>query len=196
MRNLLKAMAFSFGLLTATGAMAASALVTTDLNVRAGPSTGYPAVGVLPNGAVVEVLGCTGGYSWCRVNYGGYDGWVSSSYLAHQTGSYAGRSYAGTAATIGIPLIAGVVIGSLLDDDDDDWDHRRHWRGRDWDDRWDRWERRDRRADRREWRRERRADRRADRRERRADRREWRRERRGADNLFEERRWMDNPGGR
>lgn len=187
MRNLLKAVAFSFGLLTATSAMAASAFVTTDLNVRAGPSTGYPAVGVLPNGALVEVLGCTSGYSWCRVNYGGLDGWASSAYLAHQSGGYAGRTYAGTAATIGIPLIAGIVIGGILDDDDD-WDHRHHWRGRDWDDRWDR-------HDRREWRRDRRADRREWRRERRADRRE-RRRLRHADNLFEQRNWMNNPGGR
>jgi uncharacterized protein YraI len=193
MRNLLKALAFSVGLLTATGAMAASALVTTDLNVRTGPSTGYPPVGVLPNGAIVDVVGCTSGYSWCRVNYGGLDGWASSAYLAHQTGSYAGSTYAGTAATIGIPLIAGVVIGGLLDDDDD-WDDHRHWRHRDWDDRWDRWERRDRRADRREWRRERREARREWRRDRREDRREWRRLR-NADNLFEERRWMRDDGG-
>lgn len=141
MKTLLKAAAFAVGLLGATSAMAASALVTTDLNVRTGPSTRYPAIGVLPNGAIVDVVGCTAGYSWCRVNYGGLDGWASASYLAQESGRYAGSDFGNVAATIGIPLIAGVIIGNALDDDDDYWRHRHwrdrdHWRYRDYD-RWD-----------------------------------------------------------
>lgn len=201
MKSLFRIAAFAAGLLVATGAMAASALVTTDLNIRTGPSTGYPAIGVLPNGAVVDVVGCTRGYSWCRVNYRGYDGWASSRYLAQQSGAYGGNSFGTSAAAIGIPLIAGIVIGNALNDDDDHWDDRHYWRDRDrWDDRWDRRARREWREDRREWRRERREARREWREERREARRERREERREDRRdrpltLFEERRWMDNPGG-
>ncbi|WP_099866741.1 SH3 domain-containing protein [Pararhizobium haloflavum] len=164
MRGLLKAAAFAVGLFGASSAMAASALVTTDLNIRSGPGTQYRSVGVLPNGAVVNVAGCTSGYSWCRVNYQGYDGWASSRYLAQQEGGYAGRSYNSTAAAIGIPLIAGVVIGSVLSNDDDYYVRRpgRYYRDRDW-------------RDRREWRRDARRDWRHERIDRREDWRDARR---------------------
>jgi uncharacterized protein YraI len=177
MKKFLKAAAFVTGMVTAGAAMAAPALVTTDLNLRAGPSTGYQSVGVLPNGAIVDVRGCTTGYTWCRVNYQGYDGWASSRYLAQQSGGYAGRSYSTSAAAIGIPLIAGVVIGAALNDRDND----RYYDRRDF----RRDVRRDWREDRREWRRDARRDWRDDRRDwrddRRADRRDWRDDRRGAD---------------
>lgn len=136
MKTVMRAVALVAGLITASGAMAASALVTTDLNLRAGPSTRYQSVGVLPDGAIVDVRGCASGYSWCRVSYRGYEGWASSRYLAHQEDRYYGRRYSdSTAAAIGIPLIAGAIIAGALADDDDDYYHRRHYRHRD---RWDR----------------------------------------------------------
>lgn len=61
-------------------ASAAPASVTSDLNMRAGPGTGYGVVTVLPAGAVVDVIGCTG--SWCRVSWRGISGYASASYLA------------------------------------------------------------------------------------------------------------------
>lgn len=118
MKNLLKIAAFAVGMLGAGAAVAAPALVTADLNIRSGPGTNYAPVGVLPSGAVVDVRGCTSGYSWCRVNYQGYDGWASSRYLAHREGGYSGSPFSSSAAAIGIPLIAGVVIGSALSDRD------------------------------------------------------------------------------
>jgi uncharacterized protein YraI len=165
MKNILKAAALALGMIGATSAVAAPALVTTDLNLRAGPGTQYQSVGVLPNGAVVDVRGCTSGYSWCRVNYQGYDGWASSRYLAQQEARYQGSPFSSTAATIGIPLIAGVVIGSALSNDRDYrrgryYDRPRYRGGRDF-----------RRDVRRDWREER-LDRRVDRRiERNIDRR-------------------------
>jgi uncharacterized protein YraI len=164
MKTFLKAAAFVVGMLGAGSALAQSALVTTDLNLRAGPGTGYQSVGVLPSGAVVNVAGCASGYSWCRVNYQGYDGWASSRYLAQQEGRYAGGNFSSSAASIGIPLIAGVVIGSALSNNDRDYRRPgRYYDRRDW------------RADRRDWRREARRDWREDRRDWRADRRDWRR---------------------
>lgn len=67
-------------LATAVGAGAAAAapaVVTTDLNVRAGQGTSHPVVGVLPEGSVVEARGC--GDGWCFIpQLGGY---ASASYL-------------------------------------------------------------------------------------------------------------------
>lgn len=163
MKALLRSIAFAAGLFAATSALAASALVTTDLNLRTGPGTRYARITAMPAGAIVDVRGCTAGYNWCRVNWRGYDGWASARYLAHQTGGYSGRSYSNYGAAIGIPLIAGVIIGGAIYDDDH-YD-RRYWRYRgrdDWRDyrryrhpRGDYNERRlDRRDARREWRRE------------------------------------------
>ncbi len=63
--------------LGASAAMAAPAVTTTDLNVRAGQGTSHPVVGVLPEGSVVDARGC--GDGWCFVpELGGY---ASASYL-------------------------------------------------------------------------------------------------------------------
>ena len=51
------------------------------LNIRAGPSVGYPIVGEIPpGGRGVRLLGhCRG---WCPVSYNGASGWVNGYYLA------------------------------------------------------------------------------------------------------------------
>jgi len=144
MKTLLRTAVLAAGVLATSAAQAATALVTTDLNLRSGPGTRYAVVGTLPDGARVGIRGCTAGYGWCRVNYGGVSGWASSRYLATRQGSARySNDFGNTAAAIGIPLIAGVIIGSALNDDDDDWYyrdrwhrrhwHHRHWRHRDWD---------------------------------------------------------------
>ncbi len=69
-------------------ASAAPATVAGDLNLRAGPGTGYGVVAVMPAGATVNTLGCSG--NWCRVSYGGAVGYASASYLdAGGYGAYA-----------------------------------------------------------------------------------------------------------
>jgi uncharacterized protein YraI len=183
MRTLLRTGAFVAGLFGATvAAFATPALVTTDLNLRTGPGTGYPRITAMPDGAIVDVTGCVRGYNWCRVHWAGYDGWASSNYLAFRSGEYVGRPYSSYGASVGIPLIAGAVIGGIIASDDDDYyDYHRHWRHRgDWRDHrdWRRHERRERRAERRERRHDRRVERRERRHERRAERRERRHERR------------------
>ena len=50
-------------------AAAADAMTTAELNMRAGPSTSFPVVEVLPAAAQVEVHGCVGGYQWCDVSW-------------------------------------------------------------------------------------------------------------------------------
>lgn len=99
-------------------ASAAPGFVTTNLNVRSGPGTQYPAVTVFPAGARVEVIGCTTGPGWCDVQGGGVRGWVSASYLdlAYDNRRVRAPSYV---ARIGIPTVT-FSIGNY-------WD--RHYRG-------------------------------------------------------------------
>ncbi len=55
------------------------------LNLRAGPSTRYEAIGRLRNGEVLQNRGCrlTGGERWCaiRATHTGVTGWVAGRYL-------------------------------------------------------------------------------------------------------------------
>ncbi len=61
-------------------------LVAGALNVREGPATRYPVIGILRNGNVLENRGCrlTGTERWCRVRAtgSGVAGWVAGRYLA------------------------------------------------------------------------------------------------------------------
>lgn len=126
MKRVIKSALIAIALLSATAAQAANAIVTTNLNLRTGPGTNYGTIGSIPNGARVDVRGCTNGYGWCQVNYSGTTGWASSRYLAMREGSsnnYNNNNFGSSAASIGIPLIAGVVIGSALSNNNNDrWD--------------------------------------------------------------------------
>lgn len=60
------------------------AQATTDLNVRSGPSTAYPIVGVLGVGKADEIVGRNGSGSWYQIAfYIGVEGrgWVSAAYV-------------------------------------------------------------------------------------------------------------------
>jgi uncharacterized protein YgiM (DUF1202 family) len=63
------------------------ATATRDLNVRAGPGTPNPIVGVIGSGQSVNVIRCLESGRWCTVAFGGGEGWVSSNYLTSETGS-------------------------------------------------------------------------------------------------------------
>lgn len=131
MKRVMKSAILAIALLSATAAQAANAIVTTTLNLRTGPGTNYGTITSIPNGARVDVRGCTNGYGWCQVNYAGRSGWASSRYLAIREGSadnYSNNNFGNSAAAIGIPLIAGVIIGSALNNNNNDrWD-RPHYR--------------------------------------------------------------------
>jgi len=108
-------------LMPATASASSSGYVTTNLNVRAGPGTQFPAVAVFPTGSRVIVIGCTRGFGWCDVSARGIRGWVSGSFLevAHQNRRVRAPS---VGAQIGLPIIS-FQIGSY-------WDN--HYRGRSW----------------------------------------------------------------
>ncbi|WP_309083197.1 SH3 domain-containing protein [Chelativorans sp.] len=141
----LGALALLAGICVPGAAMAAStAVATTNVNLRAGPSTEFPPVNVVAAGHGVRVHGCLSTRSWCDVSYGGQRGWMSSNYIAFVDG---GQRYTGTRAISAIraPVVT-FSFGSY-------WDN--HYRGRSFYRDRDRWERRDARQDVREERRER-----------------------------------------
>ena len=53
----------------------------TNVNLRAGPGTYYPALLVVPARAPIAILGCLGDYTWCDVFFQGNRGWMRSIYL-------------------------------------------------------------------------------------------------------------------
>jgi SH3-like domain-containing protein len=63
----------------AVAAEARPVLVTADLNVRVGPGTEHPSVGVIRGGSTAEVGRCFNG--WCEIAWGGLRGFSSQAYL-------------------------------------------------------------------------------------------------------------------
>jgi hypothetical protein len=74
------ALAFVALMISAGGALARVGTTTTDLGVRAGPSSNTELLLTIPAGAKVNVGACSG--SWCRVSWSGYSGYVIKSGLA------------------------------------------------------------------------------------------------------------------
>lgn len=81
MKSLVKS-SFAAALLMLGASVAADArpvLVTADLNVRTGPGTQHPSVGVIRGGSTAEVGRCFDG--WCEIAWGGLRGFSSQAYL-------------------------------------------------------------------------------------------------------------------
>ncbi|MGN6142232.1 MAG: DUF1236 domain-containing protein [Mesorhizobium sp.] len=76
-------LASALGLSMTSFALADTAVVaTTDLNLRAGPGSQYPVVGVIGAGQSTMVKGCINQGKWCNVSTGSEDAWAYSDYLA------------------------------------------------------------------------------------------------------------------
>ena len=77
----------------------------TNVNLRAGPGTYYPALLVVPARAPIRILGCLGDYTWCDVIFQNNRGWMRSIYLE---GWYRGYYYAlrDYAPRLGYPVVA------------------------------------------------------------------------------------------
>ena len=60
-------------------ATAAPGLATSDVNVRQGPGTNFPAVTTIRGGSNLDVQSCNTG--WCAVRFGPYAGFVKATYL-------------------------------------------------------------------------------------------------------------------
>jgi len=77
------ALVFAALVLSAGGALARFGTTTTDLGLRAGPSSNTELFLTIPEGAKVNVGACSG--SWCRVNFSGYSGYAVKSGLVIST---------------------------------------------------------------------------------------------------------------
>ncbi|SON57481.1 hypothetical protein HDIA_3940 [Hartmannibacter diazotrophicus] len=64
-----------------TASAATPAVATANVNLRAGPSTAYPVVTVVPARAHVVTYGCLANYSWCDISLGTARGWVAAKYV-------------------------------------------------------------------------------------------------------------------
>jgi len=80
LKKLLVAGALILAGTSAAGAATASVAVA-NVNLRAGPSTAYPVVTVVPTGAAITTFGCVSGYTWCDIGFGPHRGWVAASYI-------------------------------------------------------------------------------------------------------------------
>jgi uncharacterized protein YraI len=130
-RILLKIAATGMLLLAPAIAQAAEGFATANVNMRAGPSTAYPAVTVIPAGESIEIYGCLADVPWCDVEFYGGRGWVHGRYvqaLYQQRRVYVGPQYY---RPLGIPVVV-FSFGSY-------WD--RHYHDRDFYRDRDRWRR-------------------------------------------------------
>jgi uncharacterized protein YraI len=64
-----------------------TATAATDLNLRSGPQSTAPIVGVIANGDEVSVTGCIESANWCQVTYKDQQGWAYGDYLTAQVGN-------------------------------------------------------------------------------------------------------------
>lgn len=116
----LKHLVLAAGALLISASAAGAAVVTNDLNLRAGPTTRSPVIDTMPAGAYVNILSCSG--SWCRVAWRGTVGYASASYLA------GGGAYAYSPPVYVAP--PAVSFGFSFGDRPR-WRHR-HWGHRPW----------------------------------------------------------------
>lgn len=105
-KNPFRIAALAVGLAVPGVASAAfDAVVTTNLNLRGGPSASYERYATIPAGDEVTVYGCLTGYNWCDVDWYGNRGWVSGNYLAYLGSDYYRRPIASIGVTIGVPVV-------------------------------------------------------------------------------------------
>lgn len=82
-------LAIAGGALLSTVAIAAAetpVTATTDLNVRSGPGSQYPVIGVIDAGDTALLKGCIQQSKWCAIDEGDKSGYVFSDYLAADMG--------------------------------------------------------------------------------------------------------------
>ncbi len=106
---MIKRLCIAIVMVFAMASMAAAATVavaTGNVNLRAGPSTGYPVVVVVPVGARNVTHGCLPGYTWCDIGFGSYRGWVSARYVQVVYNGAPVVLSPAVAASVGVAVVA------------------------------------------------------------------------------------------
>lgn len=62
--------------------LADPAVITTNVNFRSGPGTGFDAIGKISEGAQVDIKECDASGAWCAIDFGGKTGFVNGRYLS------------------------------------------------------------------------------------------------------------------
>lgn len=95
-------------------AQGANGVITSYVDLYAGPDIGYPPVAELPAGTPVAIQGCLEGWTWCDVITMGTRGWVAGTFVQY---TYESQPVivADYGPRIGIPIVA-FSIGMY-------WDH-------------------------------------------------------------------------
>ena len=86
-------------------AQAAEGFATANVNMRAGPSTNFPVITVIPDGRSVEIHGCLSDRPWCDVSFFGNRGWVSGHYVQASYRSRRVRVEPDYYRSLGIPSV-------------------------------------------------------------------------------------------
>lgn len=115
MRNVLKLAA---GTALATVLMAAPAFAvdgysTAHLNLRTGPGTQYPVVGVMEYNVRSQITGCLADYSWCSITVAGLSGWASADYLVTDEGGQI-LKISQSGSSTGIPIVAAADVTAIV----------------------------------------------------------------------------------
>ncbi len=98
---------------TATTGPAETATVLARLNLRAGAGTNFPVITIMPQGAIVTLLGeSTSGFE--KVRFGAYEGWAYASYLDIQGGSTSPDNTAKTTTSLNLRSGAGSGFPVIL----------------------------------------------------------------------------------
>ena len=87
-------------------ALAIPGYSTAHLNLRTGPGTQYPVVGVMEYNTPADITGCLADYSWCSISVAGLNGWASAEYLVI---NQAGEVEQITGPDSGIPVVEADV---------------------------------------------------------------------------------------
>jgi len=100
-------------LLVAGPALAIPGYSTAHLNLRSGPGTQYPVVGVMEYNVRSDITGCLVDYSWCAITVAGLSGWASAEYLVVDEGGSILQVDEQGAAT-GIPVVEAAGIAEVV----------------------------------------------------------------------------------
>jgi uncharacterized protein YraI len=98
-------------LLAVSPAFAISGFSTAHLNLRTGPGTQYPVVGVMEYNVRSEITGCLADWTWCAVNVAGLSGWASAEYLVIDQG---GQIMQITGPDSGIPVVEAAGVAEVV----------------------------------------------------------------------------------